>query len=96
MILDADPVALLEEAVRAVDQLVVPIGKLTWHRALGDALRCALADVRMVGFDRECWRRLPVETGVMSSVRSVNYDVTRDRSRVDLRMVCARWVARSE
>ncbi|WP_327640799.1 hypothetical protein OHB24_21120 [Kribbella sp. NBC_00482] len=46
--LDADPAALLEEAVRAVDQLVVPIGKLTWHRALADALRCALADVRMV------------------------------------------------
>ncbi|TDO51549.1 hypothetical protein EV643_103288 [Kribbella sp. VKM Ac-2527] len=46
--LDGDPAALLEEAVLAVDGLDVPIEELSWRLALGDALRSAAADIRMV------------------------------------------------
>jgi hypothetical protein len=46
--LDGEPVALLEEAVLAVDELDVPIEELSWRLALGDALRTAVADIRMV------------------------------------------------
>ncbi|MEV5961465.1 hypothetical protein AB0L70_06850 [Kribbella sp. NPDC051952] len=46
--LAADPVALLEEAVGLVDVLDVPIEELSWRLALGDALRTAAADIRMV------------------------------------------------
>ena len=46
--LEQDPVALLEEAALAVDELDVPIEELSWRLALGDALRTAAADIRMV------------------------------------------------
>jgi hypothetical protein len=46
--LDADPAALLDEAVLAVDGLEVSIEELSWRLALGDALRTTTADVRMV------------------------------------------------
>lgn len=46
--LKADPVALLEEAVGLVEQLDVPIEELSWRLALGDVLRTAAADIRMV------------------------------------------------
>ncbi len=43
-----DPAALLDEAVQAAEQIVVPIDELSWHLALGEALRTAAADIRMV------------------------------------------------
>jgi hypothetical protein len=46
--LDGDPVALLEDAALSVDELDVPIEELSWRLALGDALRTAAADIRMV------------------------------------------------
>jgi hypothetical protein len=46
--LDADPAVLLDEAVGAIEQLDVPIEELSWRLALGDALRTAAADIRMV------------------------------------------------
>lgn len=46
--LDGEPVALCEEAALAVDELDVPIEELSWRLALGDALRTAAADIRMV------------------------------------------------
>ena len=46
--LGTDPVELLEEAVGAVEELDVPIEELSWRLALGDALRTAAADIRMV------------------------------------------------
>jgi hypothetical protein len=46
--LEHDPAALLEEAVLAVDELDVPIEELSWRLALGDALRTAADDIRMV------------------------------------------------
>jgi hypothetical protein len=46
--LEGEPVALLEEAALAVDELDVPIEELSWRLALGDALRTAAADIRMV------------------------------------------------
>lgn len=46
--LDADPAELLDEAVLATEQLEVPIEELSWRLALGDALRTAAADIRMV------------------------------------------------
>ena len=46
--LDGDPVDLLMEAAKTVDQLEVPIEDLSWPLALGDALRTAAADIRMV------------------------------------------------
>jgi len=46
--LDGEPAALLERAVLAVDELDVPIEELSWRLALGDALRTAAADIRMV------------------------------------------------
>jgi len=46
--LDDDPVALLEEAARAADELDVAIEEVSWRLALGDALRTAAADIRMV------------------------------------------------
>lgn len=47
-VLDDNPASLLEEAARAVDGLDVPIEELSWRLALGDALRTAAADIRMV------------------------------------------------
>ncbi|GAB2679254.1 hypothetical protein [Kribbella swartbergensis] len=46
--LDDDPAALLDEAALAVDELDVPIEELSWRLALGDALRTAATDIRMV------------------------------------------------
>ncbi|MFD7159389.1 hypothetical protein ACFV9C_32655 [Kribbella sp. NPDC059898] len=46
--LDADPVVLLDEAVGLVDQIDVAIEDLSWRLALGDALRAAAADIRVV------------------------------------------------
>lgn len=46
--LDGDPASLFDEAALAVDALDVPIEDLSWRLALGDALRAAAADVRMV------------------------------------------------
>ncbi|GAB3934108.1 hypothetical protein GCM10029976_042590 [Kribbella albertanoniae] len=46
--LDGDPVTLLEEAARAADELDVAIEEVSWRLALGDALRTAAADIRMV------------------------------------------------
>jgi hypothetical protein len=43
-----DPAGLLEEAARIADRLEVPIEDLSWRLALGDALRTAAADIRMV------------------------------------------------
>ncbi|MGW6278431.1 hypothetical protein [Kribbella sp. NPDC055071] len=43
-----DPVVLLEQAAELVGGLDVPIEDLTWRLALGDALRTAIADIRMV------------------------------------------------
>ncbi|TCC52140.1 hypothetical protein E0H73_40090 [Kribbella pittospori] len=43
-----DPVALLEQAALAVEELDVPIEELSWRLALGDAVRTAAADIRMV------------------------------------------------
>ncbi|WP_405056852.1 hypothetical protein OG474_29445 [Kribbella sp. NBC_01505] len=45
---EADPVALLEEAVAIADALEVSLEELSWRLALGDALRTAAADIRMV------------------------------------------------
>jgi hypothetical protein len=45
---DADPAVLLEEANSAVAELDVPIEELSWRLALGDALRTAAEDIRMV------------------------------------------------
>ncbi|GAA0946699.1 hypothetical protein GCM10009554_42870 [Kribbella koreensis] len=46
--LDADPAALYEEAIEALNDLDVPIEDVGWRLALGDALRSAAADVRRV------------------------------------------------
>jgi hypothetical protein len=46
--LEADPVALLEEATGMVDEIDVPIEDLSWRLAVGDALRTAASDIRMV------------------------------------------------
>jgi hypothetical protein len=46
--LDDEPASLLEEAARVVDGLDVPIEELSWRLAVGDALRTAAADIRMV------------------------------------------------
>ncbi|GAA1713473.1 hypothetical protein GCM10009745_72230 [Kribbella yunnanensis] len=46
--LEADPVSLLDEASELVDQIDVPIEDLSWRLALGDALRTAASDIRMV------------------------------------------------
>jgi hypothetical protein len=46
--LDGDPVVLLDEAVGLVDRIEVSIEDLSWRLALGDALRTAVADIRMV------------------------------------------------
>ncbi|MFI6826997.1 hypothetical protein ACIBG5_07830 [Kribbella sp. NPDC050241] len=46
--LEGEPAALLEEAALAVDGLDVAIEELSWRLALGDALRTAAADIRMV------------------------------------------------
>lgn len=46
--LDADPAVLLDEAVGLADRIDVPIEDLSWRLALGDALRTAAADIRMV------------------------------------------------
>ncbi|HEY3558893.1 MAG TPA: hypothetical protein VGL05_15585 [Kribbella sp.] len=46
--LSADPVALLAEAARSADQLVVLSEHQSWRSSLAEALRGALADVRMV------------------------------------------------
>jgi hypothetical protein len=46
--LDHEPAALLDEAALAVDRLEVPIEELSWRLALGDALRTASADIRVV------------------------------------------------
>jgi hypothetical protein len=46
--LDADPAALFDEAARAADGLDVSIEDLSWRLALGDALRSAASDIRMV------------------------------------------------
>lgn len=45
---DADPAALLDEAAGLADQIEVSIEDLSWRLALGDALRSAAADIRMV------------------------------------------------
>ncbi|WP_432877178.1 hypothetical protein ACQPYH_28200 [Kribbella sp. CA-245084] len=44
--LDADPVALLDEAAQLVDRIDVSIEDLSWRLALEDALRTAAADIR--------------------------------------------------
>jgi hypothetical protein len=46
--LDGDPAVLLDEAVGLVDRIEVSIEDLSWRLALGDALRTAAADIRMV------------------------------------------------
>ncbi|MFI7067075.1 hypothetical protein ACIBL3_39180 [Kribbella sp. NPDC050124] len=46
--LDADPAELFDLAAIEVDQLDVPIDYLSWRLALGDALRSAATDIRMV------------------------------------------------
>ncbi|MFI5734993.1 hypothetical protein ACIA49_33080 [Kribbella sp. NPDC051587] len=46
--LEGDPTALLEDAVRIAEALEVPVEDLSWRLALGDALRTAAADIRMV------------------------------------------------
>lgn len=46
--LDADPAALLDEAAELADQIEVSIEDVSWRLALGDALRSAAADIRMV------------------------------------------------
>lgn len=53
-VLEGDPVALLEEAAGLVDEIEVPVEDLSWRLALGDALRTAAGDIRMVRLPT-CW-----------------------------------------
>ncbi|GAB3930381.1 hypothetical protein GCM10029976_032090 [Kribbella albertanoniae] len=46
--LEADPVALIEEAAGLADVLEVSLEEVSWRLALGDALRTAATDIRMV------------------------------------------------
>lgn len=46
--LQIDPVALLESAADAAEDLDVSADDLGWRRSLAEALRAVLADVRMV------------------------------------------------
>ncbi len=46
--LQADPAGLLDEATGLADQLDVSLEDVGWRLALGDALRSATADIRMV------------------------------------------------
>jgi hypothetical protein len=51
--LAADPADLFDKAAALVDEMDVPLAEVSWRLALGDALRSAAADVRMVRDARE-------------------------------------------
>lgn len=51
--LTADPADLLDKAAAVVDEMDVALHDVSWRLALGDALRSAAADIRMVRDARE-------------------------------------------